>query len=126
MLASAPTCIVTPRRQLLSRPTQLALVKGESYGTCSRRMSPEPDLPVAPPPDLISGPEEMADLVGRIVAEKLAAQAAAEARAAEEAEKLESERKLAVERAVEAALAAPVPEGGEPEADGIEKTGSAS
>ena len=73
-------------------------------------MVPEPGQP-APAHDLISGPEEMADLVGRIMAEKLAAQAAVEAEAVAAAEKLESERKMAVERAVEAALAAPVPEG---------------
>ena len=106
-----------PHRQLLARPTQLALVKGESYGACSRPMVPEPGLAV-PTPDLISGPEEMAGLVGRILAEKLAAQAAAAAAvaaaAAAVAEAAESERKAAAAAALAAAEAMPVPveEGG--------------
>lgn len=59
------------RRQLLERPTKLALVKGESYGVCTRPQSPEPGS-TPPPHDLMSGPEEMADLVGRILQERLA------------------------------------------------------
>ncbi|GAX76342.1 hypothetical protein CEUSTIGMA_g3788.t1 [Chlamydomonas eustigma] len=69
-------------KQLLSRPTQLALVKGESYGTCTRRALPVSSSatpliggPMGANPtimlDLINGPEEMADLVGRFMHEKL-------------------------------------------------------
>ena len=74
-------------RQLLSRPTQLALIKGESYGTCSRSSVDAVTPNAVGTPDFIKGPEEMADLVGRILAEKLAAQEreAAEAAAAQAA-----------------------------------------
>ena len=70
-------------------------------------------------PDFIKGPEEMADLVGRILAEKLAAQEreAAEAAAAQAA--LDAEHTAAVERAVAQAQAAPVPV--EDEGDGAKK-----
>jgi len=54
-------------RQLLGRPTKLALVKGESFGQCSRGVDDKVQH------DLIEGVEAMADLVGRIAQEQLAA-----------------------------------------------------
>ena len=121
--------LVSPHRQLLARPTQLALVKGESYGACSRPMVPEPGQAV-PTPDLISGPEEMAGLVGRILAEKLAAQAAAAAAvaaaAAAVAEAAESERKAASAAALAAAESMPVPVEEEGGAEATEGAATAS
>lgn len=92
------------RRQLLSRPTQLALVKGESYGACSRP-SGESSAPEAAV-DMIGGPEQMADLVGRIMQEKLLAAAEAQAQQQMAAE---AEAKAAAEAAEQKAAAA-VPE----------------
>ncbi|GLI62109.1 hypothetical protein VaNZ11_004692 [Volvox africanus] len=54
-------------RQLLARPTQLALVKGESYGICSRGL----ENPV--PYDLIPSIEAMSALVAAITNEQVAA-----------------------------------------------------
>lgn len=53
-------------KQLLSRPTQLALVKGESYINSSlQQLSIARRTADEVPFDLISGPVEMAQLVGR-------------------------------------------------------------
>ncbi|KAL6757285.1 hypothetical protein V8C86DRAFT_1695364 [Haematococcus lacustris] len=52
-------------KQLLARPTQLALVKGEAYGACSRKLGDKVEF------DLIPGVEAMADLVTRIFAEQM-------------------------------------------------------
>ena len=61
---SCPHLFPHTGRQLMARPTQLALVKPwERYGACSRPMVPEPGQAV-PTPDLISGPKEMAGLAG--------------------------------------------------------------
>lgn len=57
-------------KQLLARPHQLALVKGESYGVVSRQVEAEVEH------DLVPGLGEVAVLVGRITAEQMAAQQA--------------------------------------------------
>ncbi|KAI8476245.1 MAG: hypothetical protein J3K34DRAFT_511964 [Monoraphidium minutum] len=62
--------------RLLERPTQLALVKGESYGACGRQLG-EPAAPT-----IIPGLGEMAELIARMAAEQDAARAAAAAAAA--------------------------------------------
>ncbi|PNW82948.1 hypothetical protein CHLRE_06g300750v5 [Chlamydomonas reinhardtii] len=59
-------------RLLMARPTKLALVKGESYGVCSRQV----DDPVAQP-DLMDGVEAMSGLVAAITEEQTAAAYAA-------------------------------------------------
>ncbi len=51
-------------RLLLSRPTQLALVKGESYEQCTRKAATKVQY------DLIPSTEALLDLVGRIQAEQ--------------------------------------------------------
>ncbi|GFR52139.1 hypothetical protein Agub_g14654, partial [Astrephomene gubernaculifera] len=60
-------------RQLLARPTQLALVKGESYGMCSRGLEDAVQY------DLIPGVEAMSALVAAIADEQMGWAAAAAA-----------------------------------------------
>ncbi|EFJ49751.1 hypothetical protein VOLCADRAFT_104194 [Volvox carteri f. nagariensis] len=60
-------------RQLLARPTQLALVKGESYGVCARGLEDPVQY------DLMPGVEAMSALVAAITDEQVAAAALAAA-----------------------------------------------
>ncbi|KAG1668022.1 hypothetical protein FOA52_006555 [Chlamydomonas sp. UWO 241] len=138
-------------KQLLARPTKLALVKGESYGATSRTVvsagapTAAPQLllqqapqaqagqgnrvpeaaagvspaasaagaPAAPAMlagvDLMEGPEQLADLVSRILAEQTAASAAAAAAALAAKQAASAEAAKAREVAAAAAAALPVP-----------------
>eukprot|EP00983_Pelagomonas_calceolata_P090154 1157388-Pelagomonas_calceolata.AAC.1 len=58
-------------RQLLKRPTKLALVKGESYTVCSRQLA---DKPPPEKTELIGGVEVMAGLVARVTEEQMVVQ----------------------------------------------------
>ncbi|KAG2495214.1 hypothetical protein HYH03_006820 [Edaphochlamys debaryana] len=107
-------------KQLLARPTQLALVKGESYGSCTRGLN-EPCQH-----DLMPGVEAMSALVSAIWEEQYAAQyaayqaqqAAAEAAAAEE--QAAADKAAAEEEAAEAAAAAAKAEAAKAEGAGAE------
>ena len=103
-------------RQLLARPTKLALVKGEAVGSCTRKLGDPVQL------DIIEGVEAMADLVGRIASEQVsAAQAAARAAAAAAAIVQQKEREIASSAAAATAAttvgaAAPGEKAGGPDA----------
>jgi hypothetical protein len=71
-------------------PLQLALVKGESYGYCTRQVAE-----AVPAPDMISGPEELAALVQAIAQEQQAAAYAAAAVTAQPEQEAEQQEPAA-------------------------------
>ena len=66
-----PGLPIHDHRQLLRRPTRLALVKGEAWHACSRQLGDQ-----VPPGqlELVGGVEAMAGLVARITEEQMVAQ----------------------------------------------------
>jgi len=105
-------------KQLLARPTKLALVKGEGYGSVTRQLSDKVQ------PDLIPGVEAMGDLVSRITAEQMAAQYAQYSAAVQQA----PADGAAGEAGGEAAMtdAAAVPAGGEEGQQGADAAAAAA